>query len=338
MSPEPTKSPRKPSLLERSRESRGALIVGCGGGGDIVQTLAVRNYLERLGVERFVLGELAVKWWDRPGRIPLGAEISRLSWYDPAEQIAPHAVLVGSDTTLTAGLGRGEPLYEAEVARVTGLPTVAFGVEGGNDGILESCKEVMDRYNLDLFITADIGADAFFSGFETTVQSPMVDAFSLNAARHLDGYYALAGYGCDAEMSAAHLERSMARVMSAGGYLGAHGITPEDLVQLDAVLKRFPDEPVEIWPREAARGALGTQLSKGWWTMDVTPLAAVVLFFDPETIATVNPIPDMVAGTATATEAEDAILEGSVLIPETRLPHLVEVPTETQIDDADGTL
>ncbi len=319
-----------PSLLERTRDAHGALLVGCGGGGDIVQTLAVRNYLQRLGVERIVLGEMAVKWWDRPGRIPLGAEITPLAWFEPAERVHEHAVLVSPETQLNQGLGRGEPLYEAEVARVSGLPTFAFGVAGGSRGVVAACRTVMERHELDLFITVDIGADVFFTGEETTVQSPLVDAFSLNVARELGGYYALAGYGCDGELPPAHLERNVARVMAAGGYLGAHGLTPQDVEDLDRALAAFPDEPVEIWPRDAARGRLGEQFCKGWWSIEVSPLAAVVMFFDPEKIADINPIPRLVEATTDVREAEELVLARTPLIAETRLPNLLEVPVAHQ--------
>jgi hypothetical protein len=326
----------KQSLLDRTGDCSAALLVGCGGGGDIVQTLALRNYLERLGIRRFVLGEIAVKWWDRPGRIPLGGEITPLSWYQDAELLHDQAVLVTADTRLNQGLGAGKPLYEAEVARVSGLPTVAFDISAGSLGFTDACAAVMHRFDLDLFVTVDIGADVFFSGDETTVQSPLADAFSINCACELDGYYALVGYGCDAEMPAAHLERNVARVMESGGYLGAHGLTPRDVDDLARVLDAFPDEPVEIWPRDAARGRLGTHYCKGWWAIHVSPLAAVMLFFDPAPIAELNPIPRLVAGTATALEAEDLILANTPLVPETRLPKLLEVPTQPQSISSPG--
>ena len=35
----------KPSLLEVSKTTKGVFILGCGGGGDIIQTIPVMNYL-----------------------------------------------------------------------------------------------------------------------------------------------------------------------------------------------------------------------------------------------------------------------------------------------------
>lgn len=304
----------------------GALIVGCGGGGDIVQTLPVLRYLRRLGVERFVLGEIAVKWWDRPGHVPLGCEVTPLEWYAPTRRIGKHVTTVLPETRLTAGIGARAPLFEAAVRRVSGVETVAFSIEGGERGFTAACQDVMAAHDLDLFVTVDIGADALFSGEETTVQSPLADAVSVATAVELDGIYALTGYGCDAELPMAHLQRNTARVMAAGGYLGAHGLTPADVAQLSEVLADFPDEEVENWPRDAARGRLGQHFSKTWWSMEVTPLAAVTLFFDPRAVASVNPIPPLLTGTETLREAEEVILSQTCLIPETRVPSAIQVP------------
>ncbi len=55
-----------------------------------------------------------------------------------------------------------------------------------------------------------------------------------------------------------------------------------------------------------------------------------MLFFDPDAIAEINPIPRLIASTTALLDAEELILRHTPLVPETRLPHLVEVPTRTQ--------
>ncbi len=328
----------KPSLLEVSREAKGAFILGCGGGGDIVQTIPVMNYLRRLGVERFVLGEYCVKWWDKPGFVPFGCEIINLERLQPAERINDNVVLVNPDTKIERGDSAVQPessvntpLYEAVVAKETKEPVVSINVANGMEGILTGIKDVMQKYDLDLFITVDIGADAFYSGYETSVQSPLADAFSLYVAEEFNGYYALTGYACDAELPNAHLDKNVGKVMQAGGYLGAHGLTPQDVSDLTRILDYFPDETVEMWPRDAALGKLGTHFCKGLWYMYVSPLAAVTMFFDPKKIMDLNPIPAAIANTKSLYEAEQVILDNFNIIPESRLPMEVPVPTEPQI-------
>ena len=328
----------KPSLLEVSKTTKGVFILGCGGGGDIIQTIPVMNYLRHLGVEQFVLGEYCIKWWDKPGFVPFGCEIINLDRLQPSVRLNDNAVLVNADTIIERGdsevqpeSSQGTALYEAVVAKETGMPVVSINVANGAQGILSGIKDVMEKYDLDTFITVDIGADAFYTGEETSVQSPLADAFSLYVANELNGYYALTGYACDAEVPNAHLDVTVGKVMAAGGYLGAHGLTHEDVADLTKVLDYFPDEAVEMWPRDAAQGKLGTHYCKGLWHMYVGPLAAVTMFFDSVKVSDVNPIVAAIADTTTLYDAEQAILENFNIIPESRLPMEVPVPTKPQI-------
>ena len=88
---------------------------------------------------------------------------------------------------------------------------------------------------------------------------------------------------------------------------------------------------MEQWARDAARGKLGTQICKGLWHMYVSPLAAVTLFFDPEKIMMINPIPAAIGGATSILEAEEAVLKNFNVIPETRLPLEVRIPIPPQV-------
>jgi hypothetical protein len=217
------------------------------------------------------------------------------------------------------------------ITQAFNVPTVTVSLEHGAQGVLAAIEEVMRRFGLTLLVTVDIGSDSFYSGEETSVQSPLADAISIAVTAQLGGIFALAGYGCDAEMPLDHLHRNVARVMQAGGFLGAYGMTPQDVADLSKVLDQFPNEMVEQWPRDAARGKLGTHYCKGWWPIEVTPLAAITLFFDPKAIMALNPLAAALKSSRSLYEAEEQILNGFNLWPETRLPLLVEAPTSPQI-------
>ena len=322
--------PNRKSLLDITLHSRGAFLLGCGGGGDIIQTIPVMNYLRRLGVLQFVLGDYAVKWFDEPGFISMGCEVLPLDSLAPSELIHPDAALINPDTQINDNKEGKRILHEAVIAREFGVPTVSISLAHGAQGVLEAVKEVMNRFSLDLLVTVDIGADSFYSGEETSVQSPMTDAISVYIADQMNGIFALSGYGCDAEIPLAHLDRNVTRVMQKGGYLGAHGLTPQDVEDLSRVLEYFPGEEVEQWPRDAALGKLGMQYCKGLWPIYVTPLAAIILFFNPAMIMEVNPLPLALAATQTLYEAEDTIMANFNIWPETRYPIRVKMPSPRQ--------
>ena len=71
-------SPR-PSMIDLGKKSKVALLAGCGGGGDIMNTIPVMNLLKKLGVEKFVLADIGCKWWEFNGRPKGSAKTWRLS-------------------------------------------------------------------------------------------------------------------------------------------------------------------------------------------------------------------------------------------------------------------
>lgn len=318
------------SVFDRARQSQGALLIGCGGGGDIIQTIPVMNFLRQLGVERFVLGDYAIKWWSRPGCISLGCEVLDLDWLHPIERIHDDVAVISANTRPQNGLGKGQPLHEAVIRERLGVTTVSISLAHGVKGVRSAIEMLMRHYGLSLLMFVDIGADSFYSGQETTVVSPLADAISLSVAQQMDAILGLSGYGCDAEMDLAHLNQNVAHVMQMGGYLGAYGITPQDVADLRCILEVFPEEEVEQWPLEAALGNLGIRYCKGWWAIEVTPLAAIILFFDPVAISRLNPLPSALAETTSLQEAEEILIRRFGLIPETRLPQLVEAPIPPQ--------
>ena len=48
-------------MIDLGKKSKVALLAGCGGGGDIMNTIPVMNLLKKLGVEKFVLADIGCK-------------------------------------------------------------------------------------------------------------------------------------------------------------------------------------------------------------------------------------------------------------------------------------
>jgi hypothetical protein len=315
------------------RKSKSALLVGCGGGGDILQTIPLMNFVRELGVQTVCLADIGVKWWEQYGEMAVGCEALSLDWLSPIQRIGEHAALIEPATQIISGRGTGEKLHEAVISAELGVPTATISLRGGLPGVRQGIEALIAHFKADLFITVDIGADSFFTGEETTVMSPLVDAISLACATTLTipALFALTGYGCDAEIPLAHLDRNVAKAMQNGGYLGAYGLSQQDVADVGRVLAHFPGEQVEIWPYEAARGNLGTHYCKQLWAMEVGPLTAVDLFFDPQVIADhVNPLPNAIRASTTLLEAEEIIMKHG-LFPETRLPQMIPAPSAPQV-------
>lgn len=326
----------KPSVIDLIKGKRSVLLAGCGGGGDIMQTLSILNLCRKLGVETICLAELACMWWEFDGQMALGGEAMDLDWVTPREKVGEYAALLSPGSKVTGGFGKDNFLHANLIKSILpDVPVALITIRSGAPGVLAGFSDLIDRFGCELLITCDTGADAFFTGTETQVQSPLVDAYSILAASDLPipGLYGVAGFGGDAELPLPHLIQNMGIAMKKGGFLGAHGLTQEDLVLIGKVLRYIPYEEVEKWPYEAAKGNMGIHYCKRLWSVDITPAAAVTFFFDADTMREVNPLVDAIKDTKTLMEAEEIIMRDFNLFPETRLPLVIKAPEEPQVPD-----
>ena len=284
----------KPSLIDLALRSRTAMVMGIGGGGDAIQGIPVANLLGKLGVEKIYLGGVACQWWTADGK-PMadvwGSAVMGPTLYPVAELCkaslkAPQFAVVNR-----ASHCRGRHPCEARLADLL-KPKTTFiaGLTGGVAGLTDSLNQVIEEEGIDLFVGVDIGSDSFHDGTEACpAKTSMVDFMSLGAMTRLNcpAVYGVSGYGCDGEMQLEELDERVSRVMRAGGYLGAHGLTQADVLEMKRASAVYPD-PVEPMSFRAARGEFGW---KNVWThgpfgtvVKVTPLAAVMLFFDPQVV------------------------------------------------------
>ena len=259
-----------------------------------------------------------------------------LDWVQPNEKVGDCAVLLSAGSRVTGGFGKGSCLHASLIKQIVpDIPVALITIRRGAPGVMQGFRDLIAKFGCELLITCDTGADAFFTGTETQVQSPLCDAYSILAASELEipGVYGVVGFGGDAELPLQDLIKNMGLAMEKGGFLGAHGITQEDLALLEQVLRHIPYEEVEKWPYEAARGHMGIHYCKRLWSVDITPAAAVTFFFDADTMREVNPLIDALRETKTLQEAEEILMKDWNLFAETRLPLVIPAPSAPQVPD-----
>jgi hypothetical protein len=323
----------RPSLAELAARTERAMIIGIGGGGDVIQALPMARYLRLFGVRELWIGGVGCSWWTPAGE-PVSAEAGACvigpTVYDvaqlaPAEAWAPGVVGVNRASSLA-----GRQPAEAVLADVLpGRPFVA-GLTGGAVGLRRGLSQVIADRGIGLVVAVDIGSDSFHDGREASkARTSLVDFIGLAALTGLavPVVYALAGYGADGEMQGEELDERVGRVMRAGGYLGASGLTPADVREMEAACALYPD-PVEPISARAARGELGLRnvATHGPWgtVIRVTPLAAVVLHFDPGVmVAEACRGVAALRETTSLAEAERIFRDELGEIPETRLNPMI---------------
>ena len=318
--------PKLESIEVAVKKSKGALLIGGGGGGDVVQTVPMMNFLQTLGLKNIVLANTSINWWKYlPGKIAAGGgDVYSVNQLTSAKILGKNVAQVSGKTVLKSGPGKGHSPHEAVIAGLFDVPAFTIGIQDGTQGIVEGLKIIVKKYDLDMVMAIDMGADSFYSGKEHTIASPLIDSIVTAAILQLGipAYFVLAGYGCDAELSIAQLNKNVGEVMRCGGFLGAHGLTPEDLKCMERI---FKDNTItlEKWGYLAARGNIGSGYTKEYYSFESTPLTAMLLFFDPSVIVNhLNPLPNLVSKTTSLKQTEDIFLKIG-LVPETRRPMFV---------------
>jgi hypothetical protein len=257
-------------------------VLGIGGGGDVVGSLAVARRCEQLGTE-FALGGVA---WERFARDP------RPGPRPPAEiiescRLGEHALLAGPKTATIDGV-RFSEAYAAAHLRAHGQTsgqTVLIDVTGGARGAAEGIARAASELGCDLVVYVDIGGDAIADGSEPGLASPLCDAIMLAAALRLGdelpGAGVVLGAGCDGELSSEEVLARVAALARAGAWIGTWSVTPAIADEIELAAAGSGTE-ASLQVVRCARGELGAaEIRGGRRSVPLGPVGALAFCFDP---------------------------------------------------------
>src|SRR3954467_13943552 len=253
------------------------LVIGIGGGGDVVGALAVAEHCRLFHGANPIVGGVT---WERT---PIDPEPGprRADEIEHAMPLAPGILAASGETVIRSS---GIAFAESRVAGMLGVQTVLVDVTLGPRAIADGLQEAAEVMGCDLIVFLDVGGDALAHGDEPGLGSPLCDAVMLAAAdllaeRDVPVLGALFGTGCDGELTPGEVLERLAEVGVAGGLAGAVGLTPE--------VASLVEQAVEVVPTEASaqavrafRGVSGdVPIRDGRRTVALSPLAAVTFFF-----------------------------------------------------------
>ena len=258
-------------------------MLGIGGGGDVVGSLAVARRCEDLGTP-FELGGVA---WERlpidprPGPRPT-SEITG------GESVGAHALRADAETTTVDGVR----FSESHVARELDTTTVLIDITDGVDGAAEGIAAAADALGCDLVIAVDVGGDAIATGSEPGLGSPLCDALMIAAARAgaAEPLLAVIGAGCDGELTIAEVLARVAALAAAGAWIGSFSVTPAVADELERIGRAAGTE-ASLQVVRCARGETGeAEIRGGRRTVPLGPVGALVFGFDLERAADAQPL------------------------------------------------
>ncbi|MBM4296626.1 MAG: DUF1152 domain-containing protein, partial [Deltaproteobacteria bacterium] len=267
-------NPLVTSLEDIIRASKHALVVGVGGGGDVVGALACARFLEFCGLQ-FTLGGLS---WERNVYDPVPGP-RKLSEAKNVMALHEFAWLANPESQTSTGV----PFAEAKMAAVIEREVLLVDINGGVKGVVDGLEVTMKKLQTDLLVGLDVGGDSLAEGHEPGLRSPLADSIMLAAFAELDKrgqrtLWGVFGYGSDGEITVDEIERALSKLAAVGGLLGAWSLTPKIAAELKEVIKHVPTEASAI-PIDCFQGAWGNHdIRRGERHVKLTPLTALTFF------------------------------------------------------------
>jgi hypothetical protein len=293
-----------PSLEDLIRASSRALVIGVGGGGDVVGALAAARFLEFCGLE-FVLGGLS---WERFVYDPIPGPRT-INEVENVRVIHPRIWMANPQSQTKTGVF----FAESRMAALHGEEILLVDINGGVKEAIEGIEAAIKEFDIDLLVGLDVGGDSLAQGHEPGLRSPLADSVMLAALAALDErgqrtLWGVFGYGSDGELTVDEIELALSKLAAAGGLLGTWSLTPKIAAELDEVIKTVPTEASAI-PVQCFRGAWGeTRIRSDQRRVKLTPLTALIFFMSATTLfRTLSPPAQAVRASSSLEEANDAL-------------------------------
>ena len=258
--------------------SRRPLVIGIGGGGDVVGALATAEACRLYNGAEPVLGGTT---WERRVIDPTPGPRSA-GEVEGARVLAPGVLAAGPETCVAAS---GVRFAESHMARFLGEETLLVDMTAGPAAIAAGLGAAAGGLGCDLLVFVDVGGDALGHGGEPGLASPLCDAVMLAAAARLaeEGAQVLGavfGAGCDGELTPAEVLERVAEVAAAGGLAGVRGLTPALAERLESATELVPTE-ASAQALRCFRGERGsTPIRGGRRSVELTPVGALTIYFD----------------------------------------------------------
>lgn len=265
------------SLFEHKKR---ALIIGIGGGADVVSTLPIRRYLQTKNINSFI-GGVAWQWaWTvdpKPGPRSINEIIN-------CQKISDTVAIVDSKTFIPGT--RGE-YPESIISKLYNTRPLLIDITKGVKGIVYGLKTAINYLGCDLFIGVDAGGDVLETGKEKGIRSPEADSAMLAAMTKLEtpNVLAVVGLGLDGELTLHELRRSISKCKRHGGYYGSYKLTSQDLQFYKECIENGIKTGVGTLILEAARGIRKSFIkSDKPYPVKISSLATKILFFNPKIV------------------------------------------------------
>jgi len=286
------------------------LVIGIGGGGDIVGTIPLAQHLVALGAHPVLAGLT----WKRKSHDGIGRPRRRDEFVGCADG-NDVIWLVTKDTRLRDELViNGSTHIESAIARNCEYDVAAINPTKGSKAITAGLLEFIAQQHIDDIIGIDIGGDMLCNGDESTLRSPICDQVMLRALSDIDNtIVGVSGLGTDGEITLQDFSTRFETLKHAylgaksapqsgldtlASLLGQEGIHTEcsrkyceySLTQTEDARKGFAQSmnarDVSAFIKKCVSGVTIESLRGGQRASSMSALTTLTLFFNPKELFT----------------------------------------------------
>ena len=253
-----------------------ALIIGIGGGADIVGTIPMKSYLEEHGIECY-LGGLP---WERYSIDPYPgprsfSEIQKKRNFN-------QSICFITDKTLTKD---GLQFSESKVANFVKNKIIFVNIFNSIRSIAADLIEFINDKKIDYVVGVDVGGDVLALGDEKGLASPLADSIMLNVLKIIEAkcltHLGVLGYGSDGELKISEINKCMAIASSKKGLVGSVGLSTDAYKTMKEIVKKVETDASRI-PLLSFEGSYGNHpIRRGRIQVEVHPMSQITFLFSP---------------------------------------------------------
>jgi len=259
-------------LLTKSKK---AMLIGIGGGGDIVGTLPTAGLLELFDIE-YVLAGLP---WERSVIDPVPGP-RKFHEIVNSGKINEGVWICNKDTKTDTGV----LFAESGISKILDKETLLIDITVGASKISEFLLDAAEELGIDLIIGIDVGGDAIATGTEKGILSPLADSTMIaafyNLGKEIDSFLGVFGFGSDGELSLDELENSIALLSQNAGILGTWGITQKTLNLMKEVIEVVHTEASRSPVRYAEGNFQNTTIRSGTIKVELNYCCTSTIYID----------------------------------------------------------
>lgn len=275
-----------------------ALLIGMGGGGDVVSTLAVADFFNALDVECICGGVV----WERITRDKKPGPLS-IEEIENCERINDCLTWINPKSNY-----KGLKLIVSQVSEFLGRDVIGVDITKGEAGLTQSLKDFVEKEGIDIVVGVDAGGDSLARGGERGLHSPLADAIVISALNKLKSVIAVVGFGSDGELTREELEVYLSEIATMNGLLGASLITRDFADGVWNFVRDVYTTASKI-PIMASQGYRGRFKVWDKAVIDVSVLNALIFYVDTHIVYKLSSIPKAVEGTKSIWEANERLHE-----------------------------